>query len=745
MRFELLFWILLLSSCSSQESEEYSSFNIPKGKSLEIIAAEPMLNAPVALDFDAQGRIWVLEMPAYMSDVDGTAEDAPINTIKILSDTNADGFLDSMSIFLDSLVLPRTISLAYGGLIYAEPPYLWHVEINGDQAGKRTMIDSSYAVDGNVEHMPNSITWNMDNWLYSSSANTRYKRVGEKWIKEFTTPRGQWGLTKDNYGRLIYNSNALLLLGDQVLPNALFSNQFIKLKENNVQVLTESQAVYPVQATAVNRGYQKDVLDENGLLQNTTSACAPAFVRDAFVQDWKQSAFVALPEINSVKKLSVQQNGTHIFAKPVSTSSEYLSSTDEGFRPVHLKLGPDGNLYIVDMHRGIIQHRAFMTSYLKEKILDKGLDKIKGQGRILRLSSAENELRSLTYNVEEDPMAYLYSNNAFLRDKAQHTIVYQNRKELIGRLKENIFKEIGEVNQLHTLWALEGLGALTEYELLKLLSSSKVHLRFHVMHLLTQRKKIVNKKWLLNIVNAMVEQNDPETDYALACHLASLRLRGPIRLMRDYRKILLRNDTSRVFTEAILADAVGWENQMLNSLNKFPDSSFQVLQAGLENIIYRRKNQNPVYYYQNNLNFEDRRTVGMGLYNKFCASCHAIDGEGIQNIAPQLADSDFVSGSDEKLILATLHGLEGPIIINGKTHKYNSGMVGMHTNNELNDEDIKDILNYIRNAFNSASYSVTEDKICYLRDYAPTDKKAFTEASLEVMAKKVQSSGILAN
>jgi len=738
MRFLQLIILLFFLACTSEQSNELQSFSVPKSKTLELIAQEPMLNAPVAIDFDEQGRIWVLEMPAYMPNVDGTGEDASINSIKILSDQDGDGTMDSVLVFLDNLVLPRTICLAYGGLIYAEPPFLYHIEIENDKPGKRTVIDSVYAVDGNVEHMPNSITWNMDNWLYSSSANTRYKREGDNWIKEFTTPRGQWGMTKDNYGRLLYNNNSLLLAGDRILPNALFSNPYLRLQENNLNILTDTQAVYPLQATAVNRGYQEGVLNEEEFLINATSACAPVYYRDAFVHDWEESAFVALPEINAIKKLKVNHEGLDISAKASSEKTEYLISSDEGFRPVHLKFGPDGNLYIVDMHRGIIQHKAYMTSYLKDKILNRGLEKVHGQGRIYKLSSADNELRTRAFNVKEDPVSYLYSNNAFLRDKAQHYIVYKNRQDLVPRLKENIFKQLGEVNQLHTLWTLEGLNALTEYELLVLMNTNLVHLRYHAMHILSQRRKIVNKKWLLNNVNQIIKKEEPEADFAVASHLASFRLRGPIRLERDYRNILLRNDTSRIFTEAILADAVGWESQLLQKLVRRNDSTYINLQNGLEDITRLQKSQNPVYYYSENLRLEDRRTVGMDLYNTFCASCHGIDGGGIKSIAPQLANSDFVSGDDTKLILTTLHGLNGPIHVNGKKQSYSNGMVGLHQNPMLNDVDLKDILNYVRNAFNSAPYTITEDKICYLRNYAPSNGQVFTEESLEQMANRVK-------
>ena len=729
MRNVMYFALVFFCACSDESPLSLNNYLVPNEFDLELIAHEPMLHAPVAMDFDEQGRIWVLEMPAYMPNVEGQNEGAAVNSIKVLSDTDNDGEMDHVLVFMDSLVLPRTMLLVYGGLLYAEPSNLWFVEIQDDKAGKKTLVDSVYAVDGNVEHQPNSLMLNMDNWIYSSSANTRYRLDKGNWIKEYTTPRGQWGLSKDNYGRLVYNNNALLLAADRILPNALFSNPYIKLQENNQQIITENQRVYPIQATAVNRGYQDGVLLSNGFLKDATSACAPLCYRDEELEAWHNSAFVALPEINAIKKLELQRSGFTTSAIQSDTTKEYLISLDEGFRPVQLKIGPDGNMYIVDMHRGIIQHKAFMTSYLREKILGKGLNKITGQGRILKLGPLGQEIRPLGFDVETDPMAQLYSHNSFLRDKAQHYIVSNGRQDLVPQLIKNLNSDLTEIQLLHTLWTLEGLSALTESILMDQLLREYNHLVYHAMHLLT-KDEIVDKRRMLDIVARYEKEGSTGGDYILANHLGGLNILDDNALVEIYKKLLLRNNMDAAMVEAITADNPDKEDVFLSLLELEVDSSMYLWQKYLEDIKVRKGKNNPVYYYNENLKLEDRRTVGMQLYLTTCAQCHGVDGEGKENIAPPLLDSEFVRGRDDRLILITLHGMMGPFEMDGKYYNFSGAMPGVHYNDALSDADIKDILHFVKNAFNSSPYSISEDDICRLRNYT-SGEGAFTQSSLD--------------
>ncbi|MBK8554461.1 MAG: hypothetical protein IPL65_01240 [Lewinellaceae bacterium] len=178
-------FLLILFSCGRKVPEvQLDAYQLEPGFKLDLVAAEPLLNAPVAMSFDDYGRIWVLEMPGYMADLDNTAETRPVGSIVILKDEDGDGRMDQRKVFLDHLVLPRAFARVYGGLLYAEPPKLWFVEIDHDRPGQRTLVDSLYATGGNVEHQPNGLLMNIDNWIYSANRMCAIGALMESGLKK---------------------------------------------------------------------------------------------------------------------------------------------------------------------------------------------------------------------------------------------------------------------------------------------------------------------------------------------------------------------------------------------------------------------------------------------------------------------------------------------------------------------------------------------------------------------------------
>ncbi len=224
----------------------FDKYKIADGFEIQLAASEPLIEAPVVMDFDNQGRMWVVEMRGYMPNLAGTGEEVPNGRITILEDSNKDGRADHEKVFLDSLVLPRAIAHVYGGLLYAAPPNLWFAEIHNDKPGKSTLVDTLYIDGGNPENQPNGLMVGIDNWIYSANSTSRYQLKDGKWLKEPTSFRGQWDIARDNFGRLYYNYNEIQLVGDYVLPNTLINNPYLNPKEAINRLLTENQRVYPL-------------------------------------------------------------------------------------------------------------------------------------------------------------------------------------------------------------------------------------------------------------------------------------------------------------------------------------------------------------------------------------------------------------------------------------------------------------------------------------------------------------------
>lgn len=100
------------------------SFFLPPGYDIELVASEPLVVDPVAMDFDADGRLWIVEMRSYMPTVDAEGEKEPVGKIAVLEDTNGDGQMDKRTVYMDELVLPRAVKVLDHGVLVGAPPNL---------------------------------------------------------------------------------------------------------------------------------------------------------------------------------------------------------------------------------------------------------------------------------------------------------------------------------------------------------------------------------------------------------------------------------------------------------------------------------------------------------------------------------------------------------------------------------------------------------------------------------------------
>ena len=735
----------LFTGCKKEFDEPVISldgYHIAPGFELEVIASEPLIEAPVTMDFDEKGRIWVVEMRGYMQNVEGLNEEEPNGRIVILEDLDKDGVMDHSKVFLDELILPRALSLAYGGLLYVEPPNLWFVEIANDQPGNRVLVDSTYAPDGNVEHQPNGLLMNIDNWIYNANAHFRYQFKDDQWIKEPTAYRGQWGIAKDNFGRLLYNHNSVLLQGDLVLPNAFTGNQSYRPKYGVNQLFTRSQRVFPLHATSVNRGYMAGVLNEDSILVNATSACGPLVYRGhRFGPDIEDHAFVCIPEGNLIKHLKINRDPFKISSQPATNEVEFLASTQEGFRPVNLNNGPDGNIYVVDMHRGIIQHKAYMTSYLKNLIQEKQMDTIMGMGRILRIKKPGDAPFTANPSLleEGDLLSLLSHPNGWIRDKAQHKIIYQKQVDKIPELTALAGDATEPRAQLHALWTLEGLNALTFGDLTNIALSSNPEVAAHCLHLVSSLADEQNIEEMESLASLLIAKKDPVIDLYLATAMGRWSALSHKTFFPHLLTLSKRYEKNPVLQEAIVTGLNALTSGFADFVAEKHQKKDSILAGMIKLVAANREKEwiNPIF--TNDLTIEDHRSRGLKLYRKTCGACHGQDGAGITDLAPPLDNSEYVKGPVERLGLVILHGLKGPIHVNGKAYNFNTKMPGFIANEQISDNDIADIILFLQNAFTELPKGVSPNMISSLRDEKPKEDM-YTEEELTNWLKKKEIS-----
>lgn len=713
--------------------ESIKKMNVEEGFEIKLVAAEPLVTAPVAMKFDEKGRIWVCEMLSYMPDTAGTGESDPTGTIAILEDKNKDGVMDTRNVFLDHLVLPRALCLVENGLLVAEPPNLWFVEINNDRPGRKTLVDSTYAAGGNPEHQANGLVRGMDNWIYSANCTKRYRKQGNRWLIERTHSRGQWGISQDDEGRLFYNNNSQNLLGDYFSPGFGAANTAQKNIAGFEEKIVADNRVYPIRPTpGVNRGYMPEILDDSLRLVNFTAASGPVIYRgDLFGSAYKQNSFVAEPAGNLIKRNVLEEKGFRVIGQQAYEKKEFLASADERFRPVTLYNGPDGALYVVDMYRGIIQHRTYLTDYLKEEIRSRQLTQPLNCGRIYKIvPKGKAGLSGFSMPPSPDSLAALLRHsNGWVRDMAQQRIVDRKLVQLIPALRQNLRQVDSPVLLSHSLWTLEGLGALQEADVLPLIGQANWKIRVQALSAL---RVVINRKTykrFLPVLSHLATQND-----SLAAPYIAFLANAIMPLDSTATKKLLLQLVSLHPNDGYTADAVisslkGREESFAKQVKALvPDTSMAINKrlASVINDLQSPKAGNAEA-------LKKAFPKGYALFKAVCQTCHGEDGNGIRSLAPPLNKSEWVVGSKQRLIPIVLYGLAGNLTVNGKVYKapeISGEMPGIGNNRDFSDDDIAQVLSFIRSSWSNRADAVKSKEVAETRKKYAGRQNVFTASEL---------------
>lgn len=725
--------LAFLSSPVISPQAAINKMHIEDGFEVKLVASEPLITAPVALNFDTHGRIWVLQMNDYMPDTLGTGEEQPTGKIVILSDKDGDGVMDERKVFLDSLVMPRAICLIEDGILVAEPPKLWYYSIQNDKPASKTLVDSTYAAGGNVEHQPNGLLRAMDNWIYNAKSAKRYRKQGNKWLIERTHFRGQWGISQDKWGRLFYNNNSENLLGDEFSPGLGAYNENQRRVTGFNKKIVPDDSVYPARPTpGVNRGYVKGVLDEKKRLTTFTAACGPViYTGDLFKENYRGNAFVAEPSANLIKRNILTDNGYRVDGRQAYNDKEFLASEDERFRPVNLYTGPDGALYIVDLYRGIIQHKTYLTTYLKNEIKKRELTQPLNCGRIYKIVPVGTKTRlAAVASDTASLLKSLYNANGWIRNEAQQLMVDSKNSQLTVSLKKILQQRDNLPAAAHALWTLEGLNTLDWKDVRPLLNDASWPVR---MEALSALPSLINKNNYPEVVLALRSSID-KGDTLAAPYIAFLA-----HSIQPYDKKqahdLLTALAGKFINNGYVADAI--ISNLQNSEKDFqkemmrinPDTTLVLnrrLKRVLDDIVSMKSRSN-----------QDRiRKLfpkGAQIFQSICQTCHGRDGNGIAGMAPPLDKSEIVTDKN-KFIPIVLYGLTGPVQVNGKLYKapeINGDMPGLVHNPEFNNEDFADILNFIRNSWNNKGKQITADDVNEVRTKYKDRTNPFTIGELK--------------
>jgi mono/diheme cytochrome c family protein len=689
---------------------------LPPGYHVELVASEPMIQEPVAMAWDGNARLYVVEMNTYMKDASATGEYAPTSRIKRLEDTDGDGKMDKSTIFIDSLVLPRTI-LPVGDQLLMGITNVQHIwsyrDTNGDgKADEKKIVFKNDAIDSrNLEHQNGGMIWNLDNWIYPTRDNLRYKYKNGKLQADTLVDNmiGQWGMTTDNYGRLFYSEAGPGLPAVQIQQNPAYGA--LNFADQYSEDFTKP---WPIIGTVDAQGGREALRPEDNTLNKYTSGCGQSIFRgDRLPADMQGDYFIPEPVGRIIKRGKVSNKNGKIYIEDAYKQKDWLASADMNFRPINTYTGPDGCFYIVDMYHGIIQESEWTKpgSYLGAIIQQKGLYKNRGMGRIYRVvhDEVKRDTRKPTMLNESASqlITHLDHPNGWWRDNAQLLLIIKNDLSVVPSLKQiaigekaSLAKAPSPLARIHALWTLEGLEAIDKPTLFKAFMDSDAQVR----------------KAAVWISEYYLKKNDPE----VITKLAALK-DDPNPDVRIQLALSLRSHKTPQ-TQALVKTLLV-ENPK-NELMQFSFTTFAESQKALQAEQERTRNLSPA----------DRALVTRGatIFKQLCATCHGPDGKGItmggkQMPAPPLVGSPRVTGDKILLMQLLLNGMRGPV--DGKI--YTDMMPSMASND---DKWIASVLSYVRNSseLGNKSSVVTPEEVAYTRANTPVISAGMTQQELEI-------------
>jgi putative membrane-bound dehydrogenase-like protein len=418
---------------------------------IDLAASEPLIESPVAIDWDAQGRLWVCEMFDYPMGIGAVdtqntqygenpkAESGsykPGGRIKVLTDTDGDGRYDKATLFLDGLPFPTGVMpWRKGALICAAPNVLYAEDTDGDGRADLVRTNLTGFATHNFQARINGFTWGLEGWLHGSSGlfggkikslqtgrevdlsgrDFRYRPdTGEA---EPVSGISQMGRVRDDFDNWFGNDNSTLLWHYPLPDQYLRRNPHVTYPDPRVNVAkgSDPNLLFPISRTL-------ERFNDPQAANRVTGACGPGLYRDDLLgAEFVGNAFICEPVHNLVRRLVLEQAGATFVGRRADDEQrgEFLASSDNWFRPVQARTGPDGALWIVDMYRFVIEHpRWIPPERLKQLDPRAGAD----LGRLYRVyprSAKLRPIRDMTKLNDTALVEALDTPNGPARDRAQ--------------------------------------------------------------------------------------------------------------------------------------------------------------------------------------------------------------------------------------------------------------------------------------------------------------------------------------
>jgi putative membrane-bound dehydrogenase-like protein len=551
------------------------SIRVAPGFRVELMASEPLVADPIAFEWGADGKLWVVEMGDYPLGVDGRGK--PGGVVRFLEDTNYDGKYDKATTFLDGLGFPTGVMPWEKGVLVACAPDIFYAEdTNGDgKADIRKILFTGFG-EGNQQHRLNGFELGLDGWIYGAngdSGGTVRSEVTGKTVSingrdfrfkpntgEFEAASGQtqFGRHRDDWGNWFGNNNPnwgwhFVLAESDLRRNPHFAPPDPK------QTLEPNTRLYPISRTIAR-------FNDPGGVNHVTSANSPTPYRDdLFGPHFANSLFISEPVHNLVHRIVLEPDGATFKGRRAKgeESREFLASNDNWFRPTMMKTGPDGALWIADMYRAVIEHPQWIPARTQAKLDLRAGSK---EGRIYRVVPVDRQPRPFVRLDRLDTVglvAALDSPNGWQCDTAMRLLLHRMDRSAIAPLKALAPASKYPQARLQAVWCLRHLNGLDEATALVALADSHPQVRRNAVKAAETMLTVWPK--VGEVLLGLADDADPSVRFQVALSLENWAVpRAGWAMMR----IVRRDPADRWFQAAVLSSALPHASTLLVELLK---------------------------------------------------------------------------------------------------------------------------------------------------------------------------------
>jgi len=559
-----------------EPKESLAAWQVREGYRIELMAAEPLTMDPVAIDWGMDGRLWIVEMADYPNGLDGNGQAG--GRVRFLEDTDHDGHYDQSTLFLQDLNFPTGIvTWNRGVIITAAPEIIYAEDSNGDGVcDKKTVLFSGF-MEGNQQLRMNGLRWGLDGWLhcasgshvanYGSKSQIHSHLTGEDLVlgsRDFRfDPRtgqieplsgpSQFGRNRDDWGNWFGVQNSYPLW------HYVLEEKYLR-RNPHVIAADPKKLLTPANPPVFAASDREERFHSKNQAGRFTSACSGMVYRDVllFPGSDVSHAFTCEPVHNLVQHHLLDRAGVSFEMRrdAVGETVDFLASRDRWCRPVMVRTGPDGALWVVDMYRYVIEHPHWLPQEGKDAIASY-LRAGDGRGRIYRVLP-EHGLPHPPVAIEklnpQELVKLLEHPNGWLRDTAQQLLMKSANPECVPALLEMFTQTQSSQAKIHALYTLQAYGKCDESLLCQGLNSPAFQVRRHALRLAETIP--APGPQLAEQILKLMDDPEPAVQLQLACSLGEWKQKFSATALTA----MLERHTGEGFLRSALLSSLNAEN-----------------------------------------------------------------------------------------------------------------------------------------------------------------------------------------